>query len=441
MAKTRKETGQGKPQVNMAFIGHIDHGKSTLVSRILLATGAIDPHLIQQYRKLAEEQGKPGFEFAYVMDDLPEERKRGVTIRAQIKEFDTRKHHFTISDAPGHEDYITNMIKGTSQAEAAVLLVDANDTFNKGIQPQTKEHIILAKTFGIEEMLVAVNKMDVANPPYSEDVYNTVVSNVTELLGEVGYNDEQVRFVPISAYRDDNISAPSRNMEWYSGRPLLSLIDDFEPTKDYNNFPLRWAIREVMKVTRAGYIPVGYVFSGELKVGDDIVFMPGNHHAQVRTLEEHQKKVNIARTGDPVGADLRVIGNWDKSSSTIRSGYVAGHASNPPTVAKNFTARIMVLNHPTEIYTGYAPIIHVHEASVKSIMQQMLVKYDRGMNVVEKDPSSLQNGDIADVVFRPLLPLVVEPVDVVPPLGRFAMRDSNRTVGAGMVLSVEPKEY
>ena len=224
MAKKDKSSKGGeKPQVNLAFIGHVDHGKSTLVTRILLASGAVNPHTIEQYRKLAEEEGKPGFEFAYVMDDLPEERSRGVTIRAQIKKFDTKQHHFTISDAPGHQDYVSNMIKGTSQAEAAVLLVDAKE----GVMPQTREHLILAKTFGINQVLIAVNKMDATIPPYSKDVFNSTVNDVSDLFKEIGFKDDQYSFIPVSAIKNDNISERSQNMSWYKDRTLINKLDDF----------------------------------------------------------------------------------------------------------------------------------------------------------------------------------------------------------------------
>ena len=402
--KDKVSKGGEKPQVNLAFIGHVDHGKSTLVSRILLARGAIDPHLIEQYRKLAEEKGKPGFEFAYVMDDLPEERERGVTIRSQIKKFDTKHHHFTISDAPGHQDYIQNMIKGTSQAEAAVVLVDAKE----GVKPQTREHLVLAKTFGINQILVAVNKMDATIPPYSRDVFDSTVSDVSDLLKEIGFTNDQYSFVPVSALKDDNISKKSPNMKWYSNKDLIDKLDEFSPTKDYSGLPLRIPLHDVMDVRGVGYVPVGYVYSGNIQPGDEIVFMPGGYQAQVKTLQEHHQSVTIGKTGDPIGMDLRVRGKWDRNKRNLRAGNVAGPASNPPTVAETFTADIMLLEQANPIFPGYAPIIHVHEAHVKSGIEQILKKYNpKTMEVMEENPTSLMKGDFAQVVFRPRLPLVI----------------------------------
>jgi elongation factor 1-alpha len=436
--KNKQSKGGEKPQVNLAFIGHVDHGKSTLVGRILYATGAIDSHTVEQYEKLAVEKGKPGFGFAYVMDDLPEERNRGVTIRSQIVKFDTKQHHFTISDAPGHQDYVQNMIKGTSQAEAAVLLVDAKE----GVKPQTREHLVLAKTFGINQVLVAVNKMDATIPPYSKDVFNNAVEAVSNLLGEIGFSEEQYSFVPVSALQGDNIFKKSPNINWHKGKNLIDKLDDFNPTKDYSDLPLRVPLHDVMKVPNIGYIPVGYVYAGSIKLEDEVVFMPGGYRAQIKTLQSHHQNVIGGKTGDPIGMDLRVIGKWDRNKRNLRAGNVAGPASNPPTVAKTFTAKIMLLEQANPIYVGYAPQIHVHETHVKSGIEQILRKYNpKTMEVLEENPTSLMKGDFAEVVFRPYLPLVIEPVSKMPPLGRFAMRDSGKTVGAGIVTSVEPVQY
>ena len=372
------------------------------------------------------------------MDDLPEERERGVTIRAQIKEFDTRKYHFSISDAPGHQDFVQNMIKGTSQAEAAVLLVSANE----GIKPQTKEHLTIAKTFGIDQLIIAINKMDVTNPPFSQETYNSVVNNLKTLLKNIGYSENQYTFVPVSAYLGENTVRASNKMNWYSGKSLIDSLDDLESKKAYNDLPLRWPIRDVMKVKGVGYIPVGHIASGRMKIGDELVFMPGNLHAEVRTMEKYGRSIEQAKTGDPVGVDLRVIGKWDKNKRNIRSGYVAGLKKDPPTVAETFNATVIILNHPSSIHVGYSPIIHTHEAHVKGIMETLDAKLDpKTLKVTEEFPSYISRGDVAKVTFRPLLPLVIESIERNPALSRFAIRDSNITIGAGIVNNVVEKKY
>ncbi len=203
-----------KPHMNIVFIGHVDHGKSTTVGRVLLDTGAIDKYVIDKFKKEAEEKGKATFEFAWVMDNLKEERERGVTIDVSHKKFVTDKYYFTVIDAPGHRDFVKNMITGTSQADAAIVVVSAKD----GPQAQTKEHIFLAKTLGVKQIIIALNKMDDTKPPYDEKVYTTVKEEVSKLLKTVGYKLEEVPFVPISAYMGDNVAKKSANMPWYKGR-------------------------------------------------------------------------------------------------------------------------------------------------------------------------------------------------------------------------------
>lgn len=425
-----------KPHMDIVFIGHVDHGKSTLVARLLLETGSIDPHLIDKYREQAKAKGKASFELAWVMDDLKEERERGVTIRAQIKEFSTDKYNFTISDAPGHKDFIGNMIRGTRVAEAAIVVVAAPE----GVKPQTKEHLMLAKTFGIEQIIIAINKMDATHPPFSEERYNSLKEEISILLGNIGYKSGQYVFVPISAYLGDGVASHSNNLRWYGGNTLLELLNKLKQTAKPISLPLRWPLREVKKVPGIGYIPVGFIETGTMKVGDILVFMPSNKKGEVRSMQIHHKHVKKAVAGDPVSADIRLIGIWDKKKD-IRGGYVAGHESSPPTVANTFTARVLISNHPGTIYTGYSPMIHCHEAHVKSAMVEIEKKLDpKTMGVIEEYPEFLKNGDVAIVKFKPLLPLVIEKADEFPKLGRFAIRDMAQTIGAGMVIDIERKE-
>jgi len=426
-----------KQHMDIVFIGHVDHGKSTLVARLLLETGGIDPHIIEKYRVQAESMGKSSFELAWVLDDLKEERERGVTIRSQIAEFSTTKYDFTISDAPGHKDFIVNMIRGTRQAESAILVVAATE----GVMPQTKEHLILAKTFGIGQVIVAVNKMDAIHPPYNAERYYAVKENVEELLKSIGYKENEYNFIPVCAYFGDNVGAPSKNFSWYNGDTLLEALNRLESQKMPIDLPLRWPIREIMKVPGMGYIPVGFIESGTMEVGDVLLFMPANKKGEVRSMERHHKAVRKATAGDPTGVDFRVIGNWDKKRE-LRGGHVAGHVSNPPTVAKTFTARIIIFNHPGTIQTGYSPMIHCHEARVKCTMTEIEKKIDpRTMEVIEEYPYYLKKGDFAIVKFKPLLPLVIEKGNEIPKLGRFAIRDMGQTIGAGMVMDIEKKEF
>ncbi|MCK4718289.1 MAG: translation elongation factor EF-1 subunit alpha, partial [Thermoplasmata archaeon] len=342
-----------KPHMNIVFIGHVDHGKSTLVGRTLLESGGIDPHIIEQYKKQAAESGKASFEFAWVMDNLKEERERGVTIDVAHKEMYTDKYYFTIIDAPGHRDFVKNMITGTSQADAAVLVVAAPE----GIMAQTKEHVFLAKTLGVGQIIVAINKMDATKPEYSQDRFNAVKTEVEALLKTVNYKGDQVQIIPVSAFKGDNTVKDKGNLGWWDGSTLFQALDKLVLPKQTTDLALRWPVQDVYTITGVGTVPVGRIETGVMKVGDNLVFLPSNKIGEVKSIEMHHQVQPQAVPGDNVGVNVRGIGKND-----IRRGDVAGPKSNPPSVAKTFTAQIVVLNHPNVVTVGYTPVFHCHTA-------------------------------------------------------------------------------
>src|SRR5687767_14544727 len=267
-----------KPHMNMVVIGHVDHGKSTLVGRILLDTGQFPAHEIERFKKEAEEKGKGSFYLAWVMDNLKEERERGVTIDVSHKKFDTDKYYFTIIDAPGHRDFVKNMITGTSQADCAILTVSAIE----GIQAQTKEHVFLARTLGIRQLVVALNKIDATKPPYNEQVIKGVQEEVVKLLKSVGFNDQQFKVVPVSAWTGENIKSVSKEISsWYKGLSLIQAIDTFSVPAKPTDKPLRLPVQDVYSITGIGTVPVGRIECGILKPGDNIIFEPSHKTAEV----------------------------------------------------------------------------------------------------------------------------------------------------------------
>ena len=422
-----------KPHINVVFIGHVDHGKSTSVGRLLLETGVIEQHLIDKYRKEAEERGKGGFELAYVMDNLKEERERGVTIDVAHKKFETDKIYFTIIDAPGHRDFVKNMITGTSQADAAVLVVAADD----GIKAQTKEHLWLAKVMGIEQLIVSINKMDITKPAYSEKRFKEVKADLEKMLKMVGYRDEQVTVLPASGWKADNIAAKSDNLGWWNGDTMLAALNKLTPPKGQEGDPLRLPIQDVYKIPGIGAVPVGRVETGILKPGMKVSFRPSAHQGgkvgEVKSIEMHHTEVEQAVPGDNVGYNLRGIAHTD-----IRRGDVCGPADDPPSVARAFKASVMILDHPNVITQGYTPVFHCHTAQVACTFDKLLAKIDpRTGEVTEENPDYLKKGDAAMVLIKPTKPLAIEEQAKFKQLSRFAIRDMGKTVAAGMCLKIE----
>jgi elongation factor 1-alpha len=421
-----------KPHLNLVFIGHVDHGKSTAVGRLLADSGAIEPYLIEKYKKMAEEKGKATFEFAWVMDSLKEERERGVTIDVSHKRFNTDKYYFTIIDAPGHRDFVKNMITGTSQADAAVLVVSAIE----GPQAQTKEHIFLARTLGVTQVIVAINKIDATKPAYDQKRFDEVKDEVTKLLKGVGYKMEKVQIIPLSAYKGDNAVKPSTNLPWYKGVTLLQALDMLEIPPQATNLPLRLPIQDVYTITGIGTVPVGRVECGILKPDMKVIFMPSNKIGEVKSIEMHHEALQQAKPGDNVGFNVRGLAKND-----IKRGDVAGPVDSPPMVAKTFTAQIMVLNHPSVITVGYTPVFHCHTAQVACTFIELQKKMDpKTGQVKEENPQFLKAGDAAIVKIQPTKPLVIEKAKDFPQLGRFAIRDMGQTVAAGMCIDVEKRD-
>ncbi len=419
-----------KPHMNLAVIGHIDHGKSTTVGRMMFETGAVPAHIIEGYRKEAESKGKATFEFAWVMDNLKEERERGITIDIAHKRFDTPKFYFTVVDCPGHRDFVKNMITGASQADAAILVVAAPD----GVMEQTKEHVFLARTLGISQIIIAINKMDAVK--FDEKRFNEVKKDLSDLIKMVGYKPEETLFIPISALGGQNIKVNSPETPWYKGLPLITALDTFKSPDKPTDKPLRLPIQDVYSISGIGTVPVGRVETGIMKKGMKVSFMPANKDGEIKSIEMHHEEIPQAVPGDNVGFNVRGIGKGD-----IRRGDVCGPADAPPTVADEFTAQIVVLQHPSALTVGYTPVFHCHTTQTACTFVELKKKLDpRSGQTKEENPTFLKTGDAAIVVIKPTKPMVIETVKELPQLGRFAVRDMGSTIAAGMCIAIVPKQ-
>ena len=428
-----------KPHLNMIVVGHVDHGKSTLVGHLLFLTGNVDQKTIDDYAKESEKIGSGDtFKFAWVLDTIKEERERGVTIDLAFKKFETDKVFFTIIDAPGHRDFIKNMITGTSQADCAILTVSAKKgEFEVGIGPggQAREHAYLARTLGVNQMVVAISKMDDATVKFEQGRYEECKKEIESILKVVGYDPSKIQFIPLSGWTGENLTKPSEKMPWYKGSCLLDALNTFTQPPKPTDKPLRLPIQDVYSITGVGSVPVGRVETGVLKTGDKLVFMPSNVIGECKTIETHHTVIPEAGPGDNIGFNVRGI---DKGA--IRRGDVAGHSNKPPTVAAEFLGQIIIISHPTAVAKGYTPVLHAHTTTMAATFTELLQKIDaRSGQVIEEKPSFLKAGDAAIVKIRPLAPIVLEPYSDIPPLGRFAIRDMGQTIGVGVVKEITEK--
>ena len=412
---------RSKPHRNIVFIGHVDHGKSTTVGRLLLDSGHIEGHVIEKNEKLAAEAGKAGFGLAYVMDGLKEERERGITIDVAHKEF----------YAPGHRDFVKNMITGASQADTAVLLCAAND----GVNAQTKEHAFLAKVLGVKGLIVHVNKMDISGVDWAEEKYNKACGEVSQLLKMAGFKPDDVPMIPASSLNGDNVYEKSDKCSWYNGPTLFEAINATPMPNKPSDKPLRLPIQDVYKISGIGTVPVGKIETGVLNVGKNVIFNPSQKSGEVKSIEMHHTMVDKAEPGDNVGFNVRGLASTD-----IRRGDVAGYADSEPTFVRHdetFVGQIQLMDIPKAVSVGYTPVFHAHTAQVAVKFMDLLEKTNK--NGKEANPSFLKTGDACLIRFQPTKPMAIEQMDKFPELSRFAIRDMGKTVAAGVCLKIDKK--
>jgi len=425
--------GKEKTHINIVVIGHVDSGKSTTTGHLIYKCGGIDKRTIEKFEKEAQEMGKGSFKYAWVLDKLKAERERGITIDISLWKFESPKYYITIIDAPGHRDFIKNMITGTSQADCAVLVIASGQgEFEAGISKngQTREHALLAYTLGVKQMIVAINKMDDKTVNYAQARYEEIKKEVSAYIKKVGYNPDKVLFVPISGWTGDNMLEKSPNLTWYKGPTLIEALDAISPPERPTNKPLRLPLQDVYKIAGIGTVPVGRVETGILKPGMIVTFAPANVTTEVKSVEMHHVALEQALPGDNVGFNVKNV-----SVKDIRRGMVCGDSkSDPPSEVYNFTAQVIILNHPGQIHNGYAPVLDCHTAHIACKFQEILSKLDRRTGKeAEKFPKNVKSGDAAMVRLVPTKPMCVETFAEYPPLGRFAVRDMRQTVAVGVI--------
>ena len=426
-----------KPHMNLVVVGHVDNGKSTIVGHLLVDMGVIDQRTIDSFAKESEETGKGDtFKYAWVLDSIKDERERGITIDLAFQKFETSKYFYTLIDAPGHRDFIKNMITGASEADAAILVVSVKPGETEAATDpggQAREHAFLSRTLGVSQIVVALNKMD--DSGYSEARYNEVKEIVEKMLKLVGYNLSKISFIPVSGWKGDNLVKKSENMPWYKGPTLGESLDLFEPPEKPLGKPLRIPIQDVYSITGVGTVPVGRVETGVLKANQKVMVMPSGVTGEVKSIETHHTQMESAEAGDNIGFNLRGV---DKKS--IKRGDVIGPVDNPPNAAKEFEAQIIIIHHPTAMAPGYTPVLHAHTAQVAATLSEFVAKIDpKTGGAVEEKPKFLKTGDAAIVRIKPVRPLAIETFKEFPEIGRFALRDMGTTIAAGVVKSIIEK--
>merc|ERR1712166_1319125 len=428
--RSSREMGKEKTHINVVVIGHVDSGKSTSTGHLIYKCGGIDKRVIEKFEREAAELGKGSFKYAWVLDKLKAERERGITIDIALWKFETPKYHVTVIDAPGHRDFIKNMITGTSQADCAVLIIAAGTgEFEAGISKdgQTREHALLAYTLGVKQLIVAINKMDTTK--WSEARFQEIIKETSNFIKKVGYNPKTVAFVPISGFNGDNMIDNSSNCPWYkgweketkagksSGKTLLEAIDAIDPPSRPTDKPLRLPLQDVYNIGGIGTVPVGRVETGVIKPAQIVTFAPSGVTTECKSVEMHHESMPQAVPGDNVGFNIKNV-----SVKEIRRGNVCGDSKNdPPKETVSFNAQVIVMEHPGQISTGYTPVLDCHTAHIACKFDNIYEKLDRRTSKkTEDNPKFVKKNDACMAKLVPTKPMCVEAFKSYAPLGRFA---------------------
>ena len=452
-----------KKHLSLVVCGHVDAGKSTTTGHLIFKLGGVSDREMKKLQDEADAQNKSSFAFAYYMDKDKAERERGVTINCTTKEFYTDSYHFTIVDAPGHKDYIKNMITGAGCADVALLLVPAEkggfetaiqkgDHKNNVIQGQTRQHARLLSLLGIEQLIVGVNKMDSCD--WSEDRFNEIKDEMTKMIQQAGFKPKRVPFIPYSGFKGENLVEKTDKMPWYKGWKAniskdeaaegYTLYDALEklarPPVRADNKPVRVPVNGVYKINGVGDVITGRVEQGVIKPNDVVGFSPrGLKGLKIFSIEMHHKMVPQALPGDNVGLNIKGL---DKKNMPKVGDVIYVEKENTLTPVKSFKAQVAVQEHPGQLKVGYCPLIHVRTAKASCKMTKILWKMGKKTgNQKLENPQFLEMGEAAEVVFEPQVttPLYLEKYEDCPGLGRIAVMDSNQLTMMGKVLDVEYK--
>ncbi|KAI7847354.1 P-loop containing nucleoside triphosphate hydrolase protein [Circinella umbellata] len=428
-----KRSGE-KPKLNLVIIGHVDAGKSTLMGHVLYSLGHVNDRVMKKYERDAQKVGKGSFAFAWVLDETGEERDRGITMDIAMNSFETNHRSFTLLDAPGHRDFIPNMISGTAQADAAILVVDASTGgFESGFiaNGQTKEHAILARSLGVQQMIIAVNKLDMMN--WDQDRYNEIIEKLGNFLTQAGFRKSNLSYIPVSGLTGENLIKKSELVPWYQGPCLIDLIDGFEPPVRQLDKPLRIGVTDFFKGgigSSSGVSAGGTIDAGHVQVGEQLMVVPGGEMGIVKALQVSDESSNWGAAGDSV---LMTLSGLDIMN--LSSGCVLCNPLSPVPVTSTFTAQIVVFDLKVPITNGYPVILHHQSLDEPASIIKLECILDKSTGeIIKRNPRHLSKGMTAKVKIQLTnRPIPLESFKDNKQLGRIMLRKGGETVAAGVV--------
>jgi elongation factor 1-alpha len=465
-----------KKHLSLVICGHVDAGKSTTTGRLIFELGGIEEREMEKLKAEADAVGKGSFAFAFYMDRSKEERARGVTIQCTTKEFFTDSYHYTIIDAPGHRDFIKNMISGASQADIAVIMVPADGNFTTAIargnhktgevQGQTRQHARLINLLGVKQIVIGVNKMDCDVAKYGEERYKEIKDEMVNMLLKVGWNkavvNKRTPFIPISGFQGDNLKEESKNMPWWKGMEVVridndgkkskllikTLLDCFEkmvvPPARKAELAVRMPVSGVFKIGGVGDVITGRVEQGAVRKETQMIFLPSHTpsnacQGKVFTVEMHHKQIEEANAGDNVGLNMKGL---DKKNMPRAGDVMVSADEKVCTAIGEMTCTLQVLDHPGELKPGYCPIAYIRTGRSAVKMTGILWKIGKETGGQKaENPKLIKSNESCQCTFEPAQPFVAEPFGVCEGLGRVAILEGNSVVMLGKVDSVKAKEY
>jgi sulfate adenylyltransferase subunit 1 len=408
---------ENRETLKIVVVGHVDHGKSTVIGRLLYDTNSLPEGAIERVKRISKEKGKP-FEYAYLLDAFEEEQKQGITIDTTQLQFFTKKRDYVIIDAPGHKEFLKNMISGAASAEAALLVIDANE----GIKEQSKRHGYILSLLGIQKVYVIVNKMDLID--YSEEKYRNIKNEFNEFLNSLQVTP--LDYIPISAFYGENIAHYSEKMPWYQGKPILEAIDVIPKDQEVSHIPLRFPIQDVYKFDNRRII-VGRIEAGTLKVGDEIHISPGNKTTKVKSIETWVKKdeTDVVSAGQSVGITV-------EDEFFNKRGEIISHKDNVPVVSNQFHANVFWMGK-NDLVTNKKYKIKLATAEVEAEIKSILKVIDASTLSGEKQAKRVKINDVAEIIVQTKEPVAFDLFRDSKVTGRFVIVDGYDVAGGGII--------